>query len=247
MVRKSRKGREEWKIYKNVFDAFTERQIFSLSTRGYFKELETPLALGKEANIFLARTKEDEHIIVKIYRLENCNFNKMYSYINSDPRFTGLENQKRKIIFSWVQREFRNLMLAREKIKVPKPIAFKDNIILMEYIGDDEAAPQLKNLKPQNPEEFLNKIITNIKLLVDAGLVHGDLSNFNILNDKEEPIFIDFSQATPIKAQNAKELLKRDVKNILKQFSRIAKYDTAKITEDILKHYDKKVAEEKKQ
>lgn len=238
MVRKSRKSREEWKIYKNVFDQFTTRKLFELSSQGHIGDLEQPIALGKEANIFIAHNKADEPVIVKIYRLENCNFNKMFEYINSDPRFTGLENQKRKIIFNWVQREYRNLMLAREKIKVPRPILFRDNILLMEMIGDDEPAPQLKNTEPENPEEFMNKIIKNIILLLEAGLVHGDLSDFNILNHDEEPIFIDFSQATPIKTQNAKELLERDVKNALSHFKRSLNPDVEKITDEILKKFD---------
>lgn len=246
MVRKSRKSREEWKIYKNVFDEFTNRNLFTLSTQGHFKELEVPIALGKEANVFYAEKEDGTSVIVKIYRLENCNFNKMYEYITSDPRFTGLENQKRKVIFSWVQREFRNLMIAREKIKVPIPLVFKDNILVMEYIGGEEPAPQLKDKTPKDPELFLNKIINNTKLLCDAGLIHGDLSNFNILIHDEEPVFIDFSQATPITTSGARILLERDIKNVLNAFKRIMNVDIDKITEDILKHFDKVLAEKEK-
>lgn len=244
MVRKSRKSREEWKIYKNVFDQFTERRLFNMASQGYFKELESPLALGKEANIFLASTEDDKHIIVKIYRLENCNFNKMYEYISRDPRFQGLENQKRKIIFNWVQREYRNLLLAREKIKVPTPILFRDNIILMEYIYEnEEPAQQLKNNPPKDTQEFFQKIITNIKLLIDAQLIHGDLSEFNILNQNEEPVFIDFSQATPITANNARELLERDINNILKYFSRKIKHEDKEAAQEILDYFDKVTAD----
>ena len=243
MVRKSRKSREEWKIYKNVFDQFTTRKLFDLASQGYIGELEQPVALGKEANIFLAHNKDDNPVIVKIYRLENCNFNKMHSYINSDPRFTGLENQKRKIVFSWVQREYRNLMIAREKIKVPTPILFRDNILLMEMIGEEEIAPQLKDSEPENPKEFCEKIIKNIELLMDAGLVHGDLSDFNILNNNEEPIFIDFSQATPLKTHGAREMLERDIKNVLAHFKRSLKPDTEKIKQKILKKFDELVSD----
>ncbi|MCF7866807.1 serine protein kinase RIO [Candidatus Woesearchaeota archaeon] len=238
MVRKSRKSREEWKIYKNVFDQFTTRKLFELTSQGHIGDLEQPIALGKEANIFIAHNKENVPVIVKIYRLENCNFNKMHSYISVDPRFIGLENQKRKIIFSWVQREYRNLMIAREKIKVPKPILFRDNILLMEMIGEEEPAQQLKNLPPENPDEFAKKIIKNIELLLKAELVHGDLSDFNILNLNEEPIFIDFSQATPIGTNGAREMLERDIKNALNCFKRTLKLDLNKITEKLLKKYD---------
>lgn len=240
MVRKSRKSREEWKIYKNVFDAFTEKNLFQLSSQGYFEELEQPIALGKEANVFLARKKDETPIIVKIYRLENCNFNKMFYYISSDPRFVGLENQKRKVVFSWTQREYRNLLLAREKIPVPTPIGFKDNILLMEFIGEDEAAPKLKDQTPKNPTKFFKETIKQIKLLIDAGLIHGDLSEFNILNHNEEPVFIDLSQGTPIKTQNAKELLERDLVNVCKYFKRHMTFDEDKIKQDVLKHFDSK-------
>lgn len=237
MVRKSRKGREEWKIYKNVFDSFTERAVFNLSNQGYFEELVGPLALGKEANVFLASRKDGTYVAVKIYRLENCNFNKMYTYIKSDPRFIGLENQKRKVIFTWVQREYRNLLVARSKITAPTPIVFKDNIIVMDFIGEDgEAAPMLKDAPPKNPEEFFEKIIEGIIGLLNVNLIHGDLSNFNILNFQENPVFIDMSQGTVIKDQDSENLLRRDLKNVFRAFKQI-NIDEDAITKKVMNKF----------
>lgn len=231
MVRKSRKSREEWKIYKNVFDSFTNRVIFDLSNKGYFEEIIQPIAMGKEANVFLAQRNDKSLVAIKIYRLENCNFNKMYSYIKSDPRFVGLENQKRKVVFTWVQREYQNLNVARKKIKVPTPILFRDNILMMEFIGHEmNSAPMLKDLYPENPERFFNLIIENILGMLETGIVHGDMSDFNILNFDENPVFIDFSQATSIKDQDAENLLRRDLKNIFRAFRKIRINE-----EDILK------------
>jgi len=243
LVRKSRKSREEWKIYKNVFDQHTERRIFELSSQKYFKELKVPLALGKEANVFVAERHDGSRIIVKIYRLENRNFNNMYYYISSDPRFVGIENQKRKIIFSWVQREYRNLLLAREKIKVPTPLGFKDNILMMEFIGDETPASMVKDSFPDNPEEFFKQVVKNIKKLIDAGLVHGDLSDFNILNYNESPVFIDMSQSTLIKSPGARELLQRDLKNVINVFRRNVKIDEEKVLKDVLGYFDKKTSD----
>lgn len=234
MVRKSRKGREEWKIYKNVFDSFTERGVFNLSNQGYFEELISPIALGKEANVFLASRSDGTYVAVKIYRLENCNFNKMYSYIKSDPRFVGLENQKRKVVFTWVQREYRNLLIARTKINAPTPIVFKDNIIVMDFVGKDgEAAPMLKDAPPKNPEEFFEKVIDGIINLIELGLIHGDLSSFNILNFQEDPVFIDMSQGTVIKDQDSENLLRRDLKNVIRAFKQI-KIDEDAITKRVM-------------
>lgn len=219
MARK--KSREEWKVYGNVFDEFTNRHLFKLSTQGYFEELRSALALGKEANIFLADTKDGGQVVVKIYRLENCNFNKMYEYLLQDERFQDLKGQRRKIIFSWVQREYRNLLKARESIRVPRPLMVKDNIIVMELMGDkDDAAPQLKNQIPKDIQKFFDETIECMANLLRGGLVHGDLSAFNILNDDEKPIFIDFSQATTTKSHGWKDLLKRDVENVCIFFSK---------------------------
>jgi RIO kinase 1 len=211
-------NKEEWKVYGNVFSKHSMELLFQMQSQGYFERLESTISVGKEANIFTAINKRDERIIVKIYRLENCNFNKMYDYLKQDPRYTDMKKRSRLIIFSWTQREYRNLMLAREVIKVPKPIAFKDNILVMEFIGDTDPAQELKDTKPKDPKKFFAKVIDNMKKLFKKGLIHGDLSQFNILNYNEEPVFIDFSQGTMKNAGNAKELIRRDVKNICIHF-----------------------------
>ncbi|MBW2991420.1 serine protein kinase RIO [Candidatus Woesearchaeota archaeon] len=215
----AKKQKEEWKVYKNVFDSATILNILKLNSQGHFDGLESPIALGKEANVFTA-LKGKQRIIVKIYRVENCNFNKMYSYIAPDPRFSGMKKRRRLVIFSWVQREYRNLLKAREAIRVPTPIAIKDNVLLMEFIGRKEPAPLLKDAPPKNPKKFFEKIIKNVKALYKAGLVHADLSKFNILNFEQEPVFIDFSQATVLKHPEAKDFLKRDIRNIVRYFEK---------------------------
>ncbi len=229
------KSREEWKIYENVFDKFTINLLKKLSSQGYFEELETPIALGKEANVFIARKKDDSKVIVKIYRLENCNFNKMLTYIKQDERYYNLKRNKRNIVFNWVQREYRNLLFAREVIRVPTPIVFKDNIIVMELIGEP-IAPQLKNMAPKNPKTFMKNVLKQIKLLWKQGLVHGDLSAFNILNNEDNPIFIDFSQGTLTKSNDSLDLLRRDLKNINSFFKKLnISFDEEKVFSDIIK------------
>ncbi|MFH1173935.1 MAG: RIO1 family regulatory kinase/ATPase [archaeon] len=226
------KSKEIWKVYGNVFSEFTRRNLSKLSTEGYFEELTSPIAVGKESNVFSAKRRDGETVIVKIYRLENCNFNKMLDYISQDLRYASLKKNKRDIVFSWTQREFRNLLKAREVIRVPTPLAFKYNIIIMEQIG--RPAKQLKNNLPSNVEEFFKKTITCMAKLHKAGLVHGDLSEFNILNDENDPVFIDFSQSTTTESYNAKELLVRDVNNVCRFFGKFMKVDKEKVLKRIL-------------
>lgn len=229
---------EDWKVYGNVFSSHSRKLLFKMASQGYFEELESAVNTGKEANVFTALTKENNRIIVKIYRLENCNFNKMREYLLSDPRYINTSTNSRQIVFTWTQREYRNLMLAREVIRVPKPIAIKDNVLLMEYIGDDNPTPELKNKPAKDPKKFFDKVINNMKKLYKIGLIHGDLSQFNILNHQEEPVFIDFSQATMKDASNAEDLLKRDLKNIciyFRKFFAIKQKEEDKIFKRIVK------------
>jgi len=214
---------EKFKTMHDVFDDFTNRTIFKLMSEGRFRGLESPISIGKESNVFSALTNEGKRVIVKIYRLETCDFNRMHDYIKDDPRYTDLKDKKRKVILVWVQREYRNLMNARDaQVNVPIPIAFSNNILVLEFVGrNGSIAPKLKDSIPKNKKQFFDKIIDSIRKLYKAGLVHADLSAFNILNFDETPVFIDMSQATVLKHPRAEEYLERDVRNICIFFRKV--------------------------
>ena len=220
---KFREYTEKFKTMHDVFDHFTNRSIFKLITEGHFRGLESPISTGKESNVFSALTEEGKRVIVKIYRLETCDFNAMYDYIKGDPRYFGLKDKKRKVIFAWVQREYRNLMNARDaQVNVPIPITFSNNILVLEFMGrNGNIAPKLKDSIPKSKKRFFDKTVDNIRKLYKAGLVHADLSAFNILNFDENPVFIDMSQATVLKHPRAEEYLERDVKNICIFFRKV--------------------------
>jgi RIO kinase 1 len=225
--------RADQKIYQNVFDNFTERTLFKLMSQKHFDGLIGPVQIGKEANVFLAQKGKDK-IIVKIYRIENAEFKRMFEYIRKDMRYQNMSSNNRKIIFSWVQREYRNIFLAREAgVNVPTPIAFVNNILVLEYIGDSEPAPRLKDSIPKNPKKFFKDVLDNMRKLHKAGMVHADLSEFNILNHHEKPVFIDFSQTTLLKSPNSEELVARDVRNIARFFIKIG----VKTSEEEIKKY----------
>ena len=210
------KPKEDFKTWGDVFDKFTHRTVYKLITQGHFEGLESPISIGKESNVFSALKKDGTRVIVKIYRLETCDFNRMLDYIKDDPRFPNLKGGKRNTIFAWVQREYRNLLKARSaNVSVPTPLTFSNNVLVLEFIGDTGMiAPKLKDELPKNPKDFFEKIISNMKKLNKANLVHADLSAFNILNYNEKPVFIDFSQCTTFESSMAREYLERDVRNI---------------------------------
>lgn len=220
-----------------MFDRFTERLLFEISAKGLFDELESPIFVGKESNVFSA-LKDEHRVIVKIYRLETCDFNRMYDYIKFDPRYTNLRKHKRKIIFAWAQREFRNLLIARDAgARVPTPLFRENQILILEYIGDEHGiAPRVKDLPPQDPKAFFDDLIVQIKKMYKANLVHGDLSQFNVLNFHEKPVVIDFSQSTTRENPRAEEYLQRDIKNLCVFFR---KYGVEYTDEEVLKEIKK--------
>src|SRR3989344_2524548 len=212
---------ERFKTFKGVFDEHTERNIFELQSRGFFDEIVSPLKIGKESNVFIA-LKGKLKLIVKIYRVQNCDFKRMYNYIRKDPRYSFLKHRRRQIIYAWTQREFRNLKYAEKAgIYAPKPLTFKENILIEEMIGDQEPAPVLKDNHPQHPQKFFDSLLSQLKKLYREGLIHGELSSFNILNHEDKPYLIDFSQATLVQTPNSEELLQRDVKNITNFFAKL--------------------------
>jgi len=228
------KPKEKFKVWGDVFDEFTILTINKLINKNCLEALQSPISVGKEANVFSA-VRGDGMVAVKIYRLETCDFNRMYDYIRADPRYIGLKRNRRHVIFSWCQREYRNLMKAREAgIRAPYPIGFLNNVLVSEFIGEEYPAPKLKDAIPKNIKSFAKTVFEYMKKFYNAGFVHTDLSEFNILNHNEKPVFIDFSQTTTLKNPNAEEYLKRDVHNMCKFFSKNGlEFDEEKILKEI--------------
>ena len=107
-------------------------------------------------------------------------------------------------------------------MRVPHPFAMKENILVMELIGqEDAAAPPLKDveLDAVEAERIYQKIIEYISLLYNqAGLVHADLSEFNILYDRGEPVIIDMGQSVTLDHPQSRRFLERDISNIANYF-----------------------------
>lgn len=218
-----RKNREEWDVYNNVFDQFTNNILRKLEAQGHFDELLNLISLGKEGNVFLAK-KDDGFVCVKIYRLQTCDFNKMYDYLKFDPKYIGLAKRRREVIFAWAQKEYRNLLeLYENRIKCPKPITYMNHVVVMEFIGDEDGNPAKPLIKdyPEDGEDFYNQVKKYMLKLHKSKIVHGDLSEYNILNKDGKAIIIDVSQSTGQKNFNYYEYLRRDCKNVARFFRKL--------------------------
>ncbi len=219
-------NREKFKVYEGVFDEITFRALFGLYGK-YFDRLRGPINTGKEADVYLAEWG-DKRVAIKIYRIFARLYKNIAFYIRDDPRFRAIGNKPTKVIFEWTKKEYKNLLRASSiGVRVPKAIAYNLNVLVMEFIGENDiAAPLAKYVPPKDPEAWKNKIY---KWIIDMwekkNMVHGDLSEWNILNFKEEPVIIDISQAVLKDHPLSLELLKRDVENITRWFNKLGVKD----------------------
>ena len=209
---------------EEVFDNATRMVIYRFFSEGVLHEVHGVVSAGKEARVYWGKNKEGKDLAVKIYLTSSAEFKRgMFKYIEGDYRFKGVKHDTRSLIFAWAQKEFKNLEQAFiAKVNVPKPLAVRNNVLIMEFVGKDGvSAPSLKEQVPSNPEWVYRRLLSSIKrLYCKADLVHGDLSEYNIMVWKEKPVIFDMSQSVPTSHPMAKFWLERDLANVNRFFSR---------------------------
>ena len=219
------KDSEDRKVSSEIFDKATLQVLYKLANQGHLDVLNGAISTGKEANVLKGIKSDGSIVAVKIYRIATSDFKKMQYYIAGDPRFNVRSSNKRQLINNWVNKEFRNLTrLADAGVNVPEAITSLNNVLIIEFIGDEDGnpAPTVKNLPPEDPVDFYEKLVDQMdKFINKANLIHGDLSSYNILNFNEEPVIIDVSQSVVKDHIIAQELLERDIKNISFEFSKM--------------------------
>jgi RIO kinase 1 len=210
---------------EEVFDQATLMVVYDLLNRGVLDEVHGVVNAGKEARVYSGKTKEGRDLAVKIYLTASAEFKKgMVKYIEGDYRFKGVKHDTRSLIYAWAQKEFRNLQQAsRARVRVPKPVAVESNVLVMEFIGKDGVhAPSLKERVPSDAEEVYGVLLTFVERLYrKADLVHGDLSEYNVMMWKGKPVVFDMAQAVPTSHPMAEFFLRRDLANVNRFFSRL--------------------------
>ncbi len=210
---------------EEVFDQSTRMVLYHFLSSGVLHEVHGVVSAGKEARIYWGKSPEGEERAVKIYLTSSAEFKRgMMMYIEGDYRFKSVKRDTRSLISTWAQKEFRNLGPAQKaKVPVPKPIAVERNVVVMEFVGQDGvSAPSLKELQPEDPEKTYKQLLTYMKRLYKkADLVHGDLSEYNLMVFRGRLVLFDMSQSVPKSHPLAKSLLERDITNVNRFFSRL--------------------------
>ncbi len=204
---------------------------------GLIDDVTRQLMSGKEAMVFVV-TCGDEVRCAKVYKEANKrSFRQSVDY--TEGRKTKNSRQARAMQkgskygresqeTAWQSAEVDALYrLANAGVRVPTPYNFYEGVLLMELVtGDDgNAAPRLNDvqLSTETAREYHAFLIQQVVKMLVAGIVHGDLSEFNILVGSEGPVIIDLPQAVDAAGNNhAKDMLERDVKNLADYFGQFA-------------------------
>ena len=206
---------------------------------GLISDVVRQLMSGKEAMVFVVRRGDGETTCcAKVYKEANKRaFRQAVDY--TENRKTKNTRQARAMAkgtrfgrqaqeAAWQSAEVQALYrLAAAGVRVPEPYGFHEGVLLMELVtdADGNAAPRLNDVEFSAEEAIATHrlLITEVVRMLCAGLIHGDLSEFNILIAADGPVIIDLPQAVDAAGNNhAEAMLERDVGNLRNYFGRFA-------------------------
>ena len=213
------------------------KRIEPLVEDGLVDEVLRPLMSGKEAAVYVVRCG-DEIRCAKVYKEANKRSFRQAAVYQEGRKVRGSRQARAMANGSkygrkeqeeaWQSAEVAALYrLADAGVRVPTPYNFMDGVLLMELVADADgnAAPRLNDveMEPQQARTYHQFLIDQIVLMLCAGLIHGDLSEFNVLLGADGPVIIDLPQAVDAAGNNhAFSMLERDVGNMAAYFGRFA-------------------------
>ena len=219
------KRSEEMESLEEVFDRSTLMIVYRLLNRGYIKKINGAIRSGKESRLYWGVGQWGKLVAIKIFLTTSAEFLKgRMMYIQGDERFKRARKDTRSLVNLWALKEFKNLQLAGDVgVRVPAPLRVDGNVLLMEFVGKNgEPAPLLRETPLNHPARLYDKIAEAVRTLYQKGhLVHSDLSEYNIMVVKSQPVIFDFAQAVITEHPMAREFLERDLLRMNEYFSRI--------------------------
>jgi RIO kinase 2 len=208
--------RETYIGYTLNYAGYDSLAINNLVKAGVIESFGQTLGVGKEADVYDALNAAGKRIAVKFHRLGRISF-----------RQTRRKRAYTREHSTWLfqshvaaEKEFQAMQIVyKNGVSVPEPISQNRHVIAMGMI---EGAELSKYTDVGKPEKVLKEILRNVrKAYLKAHLIHGDLSEYNIILKPDGHILIiDWPQAVKTDHANAEALLERDVKNVLTFFSR---------------------------
>ncbi|MEM1950186.1 MAG: serine protein kinase RIO, partial [Candidatus Caldarchaeum sp.] len=206
---------------EEVFDRQTLMSLYEMLNAKKLKELRGVVSSGKESRVYHGLGWNGEEYAVKIYLVSSAEFRRnRLQYVVNDPRFKKIPRDFRRFVYLWSEREYANLVDAfNAGLPVPRPFHQLRNILVMEFLGENGVRLPLLHEEKFELDE-LEKIYERLvdvlgRMYRDAGMVHGDLSQYNIMVGKGLEVYlIDLAQAVRLDHPLAEKSLQHGV-NVL--------------------------------
>ncbi|CAM8883801.1 unnamed protein product [Rhodiola kirilowii] len=212
---------------EQALDPRTFMVLFKMINRKFFSDMNGCISTGKEANVYHATRDDGAELAIKVYKTSILEFKDRTRYVQGDFRFRhgSSHHNPRKMVKVWAEKERRNLMrLKAAGIRCPTPLHLKLHVLVMEFIGKNGwAAPRLKEVSltvDKLCECYMEVVIAMRTLYQKCKLVHGDLSEFNMLYWEGHLYIIDVSQGVDLDHPHALDFLRRDCVNVSDFFRR---------------------------
>lgn len=204
---------------------------------GVIEDVLRPLQSGKEAEVYLVLAEGEERV-AKVYK--NAQFRSFQARaqytegrrVRSSREQRAMDKRSRhgkaKTEEAWRSAEVDAIHLLRDAgVRVPEPHLFAEGVLVMELVTDSsgQPAPRLVDVhfSPEEATEVFEFLVREVVKMLCAGVIHADLSDFNVLIGADGPVIIDFPQAVdPARNQSAERLLLRDVRNLSSFLGRFA-------------------------
>lgn len=225
--RQSHYGRDDRATSEQVLDPRTRLILFKLLSNGFLTEIDGCLSTGKEANVYYAKGANGKEYAVKIFKTSILVFKDRDKYVSGEYRFRNgyCKSNPRKMVRTWAEKEMRNLKrLNQAGIPSPEPHLLKSHVLVMDFLGKDGwCAQRLKEVSlnaAQLVSGYATIVIDMRRMYQECNLVHGDLSEYNLLWHDERPVIIDVSQSVELSHPYANDFLRKDVSNVTDYFSK---------------------------
>ena len=215
----------------------TPKGLQDLIDEGVIDQVLRPLKSGKEASVYVVRSGEDVRC-AKVYKdMAQRSFQARVQYQEGrkvrgsrQARAMGKATKfgRKEAEAAWKNAEVDALYaLTAAGVRVPKPYGYFNGVLVMELVTDAEgySAPRLGEveLSPDTARDYHRFLMQQVARMLCVGLIHGDLSEYNVLVGPEGPVIIDLPQVVSAAGNNAaRTMLRRDVGNITISLSRFA-------------------------
>ncbi|KAE9970183.1 hypothetical protein BLS_005027 [Venturia inaequalis] len=242
-TRKGNRDKSDRATTEQVLDPKTRLLLLQMINRGVISEVNGCISTGKEANVYhaiaypeLAENNPDVsskplHRAIKVYKTSILVFKDREKYISGDYRFQKgyQKSSNRAMVRLWAEKELRNLKrMHAAGIPCPEPLHLKNHVLVMEFLGKKgNSAPRLKDVVFEGEDvstrwrDVYYQVLGYMRRVYQVcHLVHGDLSEYNMLWMDDKAWYIDVSQSVEHDHPRSLEFLRMDIKNVTDYFKR---------------------------